>query len=484
MISRLSQMRTLSLIVTFAAIAGLAAAPQATPTPSPTFTPVPGSLANPTPSPSATATPFSTPTPMFSPTPTPTATATPSPTPFESPTATPTPISGPSPSPTPGMIAAALPRMFAQSTTPSGQPQQGERPTLNRPSTQPPAVPPTTAPAPSAPAPAQPTPNSAPAPARDDSSSEAAKPSYPDLLPRFDYDTKTGLELRNINIEKRGDTMLIEINYAGANGDRVPGYLVIPHGGGDHPAIIWGHWLKQGSPLANKDEFLDEALVLAHAGVLSLLIDAPQARHDFGPIEKDPLAAARQQGDATVHQVIDLRRAVDLLRLRRDVDPKRIAYVGHSWDAHVGAIFAGVESRVCCFVLMASGYFLEEDIFASHDPQTVARVKEIGAEQVRDYFHDYAADDPVYFLGHTTSESIFLQFSAADLASQSGAADAKARAQKYLDAFSSRDKQMTIYDAPHALNSAARLDRIRWLQKRLDFKKVDEKELEAVPQLK
>jgi pimeloyl-ACP methyl ester carboxylesterase len=382
------------------------------------------------------------------------------------------------------MIAAALPRMFAQSTTPSGQPQQSERPTLNRAPAQPPAVPSTTAPpSTSAPAPAQPTPNSAPESASSDSTT-VPKPTYPDLLPRFDYDTKTGLEQRETNIEKRDNNMLIEVNYAGSNGDRVPAYLVIPHGKGPFAAIIWGHWLKQGSPLANKDEFLDEALVLAHAGVLSLLIDAPQARHDFGAIEKDPLAAARQQGDAAVHQVIDLRRAVDLLRLRRDVDPKRIAYVGHSWDAHVGAIFAGVESRVCCFVLMASGYFLEEDIFASHDPQTVARVKEIGAEQVRDYFHDYAVDDPVYFLGHTNSESIFLQFSAADLASQSGAADAKARAQKYLDAFSSRDKQMTIYEAPHALNAAARLDRYHWLQKHLGLKKIDDKELEGIPQLK
>jgi dienelactone hydrolase len=349
---------------------------------------------------------------------------------------------------------------------------QASTPTLNR------------APAQSTPSPsASPTP--AAEPGKPDSASDSPKPTYPDLLPRFDYDSKTGLEQRETNIEKRGNVMLIELNYAGANGDRVPAYLVIPHGKGEFPAIIWGHWLKKGSALANKDEFLEEALVLAHAGVLSLLIDAPQARHDFGADEKDPLAAARQQGDATVHQVIDLRRAVDLLRLRRDVDPKRIAYVGHSWDAHVGAIFAGVESRVCCYVLMASGYFDEQDTFASRDPQTLAHIKEIGAEQVRDYFHDYAFDDPVYFLGHTTSESIFLQFSAADLAGQPGAAaDAKARAQKYLDAFSSKDKQMTIYDAPHALNAAARLDRVRWLQKHLDFKKVDEKELEAIPQLK
>jgi hypothetical protein len=57
-------------------------------------------------------------------------------------------------------------------------------------------------------------------------------------------------------------------------------------------------------------------------------------------------------------------------------------------------------------------------------------------------------------------------------------------AQKYLDRFSARDKKMDFYDAGHALNAAARLDRDRWLQKHLGVKKIDEKELEGIPQLK
>jgi pimeloyl-ACP methyl ester carboxylesterase len=178
-----------------------------------------------------------------------------------------------------------------------------------------------------------------------------------------------------------------------------------------------------------------------------------------------------------VHQAIDLRRAVDLLLLRRGVDPKRIAYVGHSWDAHVGAILAGVESRICCFVLMASGYSDEEDTFSSRDLQVLEYRRQLGDDALREYFHDYAFDDPIYFLGHTQRESIFLQFAAGD-------GTTKASAQRYLDAFSSDDKEMMIYDTGHALNPAARLDRYRWLQKRLGFKKVDEKELEAIGQLK
>ncbi|MGZ7077675.1 MAG: hypothetical protein ACXVJL_16885 [Candidatus Angelobacter sp.] len=371
------------------------------------------------------------------------------------------------------LVATAAAQSPAQSPTPapSSSPQSSDRPTLNRPSS------PNAAPTPTAsPAPAQ-SPSPAAEPAQPGAQAEYPRVSYPDLLPRFDYDSHAGLEMRETDVQKRGNIRLIELNYAGASGDRVPAYLLIPPGGGPFPAIIWGHWLMKGSPLANKDEFLDEAVILARSGVVSLLIDAPQVRHDWVEDKGGTLATIKQQSEAALHQVTDLRRGVDLLYGRRDVDRKRIAYVGHSWDAHVGAILAGVETRIGSYVLMASGYSDEEDTFASKDPQTIAHIKEVGEDNVHEYFREYAWDDPVYFLGHTDRESIFLQFASADPIS-------KDLAQKYLDRFSAKDKKMEFYDAPHALNSAARLDRARWLQKHLGLKKIDETALGEIEQLK
>jgi len=310
------------------------------------------------------------------------------------------------------------------------------------------------------------------------------KPSYPDLLPRFDYDSHSGLDMRETDVKKRDKIRLIELNYSGASGDRVPAYLLIPPGNGPFPAILWAHWLMKGSPLANKDEFLEEALVLAHSGVVSLLIDAPQARNDWVEVKSSTLEQVKQQSEAAAHQVIDLRRAVDLLSGRADVDRHRIAYVGHSWDAHVGAILAGIETRIGSYVLMASGYSDEEEAFASNDPERMARIKEVGEDNVREYFHEYAWDDPAYFLGHTDRESIFLQFATGDHISGGDAQQDKALGQKYLDRFSAKDKKMEFYDAGHALNAAARLDRDRWLQKHLAIKKIDEKELGEIEQLK
>jgi dienelactone hydrolase len=369
------------------------------------------------------------------------------------------------------LIAAAAAQSPSPTPPPSSTPTPSDRPTLNRPGAKTGQGSATPTPAPSSSPAAQPT--------QAESNAEPPKPSYPDLLPRFDYDSHAGLEIRETDVHKRDKVRLIELNYAGAGGDRVPAYLLIPPGGGSFPAIIWGHWLMKGSPLANKDEFLEEAVALAKSGVVSLLIDAPQVRHEWVDANNDagPLESAKQQAEATVHQVTDLRRGVDLLYGRADVDRKRIAYVGHSWDAHVGAILAGVETRITAYVLMASGYADEEEAFASKDPQRIAQIRQVGADNVHEFFREYAWADPIYFVGHTDRESIFLQFASGDPIS-------KEMAQKYLDRFSSKDKKMEFYDASHALNAAARLDRDRWLQKHLGIKKIDEKELEEIEQLK
>ena len=69
-----------------------------------------------------------------------------------------------------------------------------------------------------------------------------------------------------------------DITYTGANGDTVPATLVIPKGAGNFAGIVWGHWRMPGAANANRSEFLDEAIALAPAGVVSLMIDAPQKR--------------------------------------------------------------------------------------------------------------------------------------------------------------------------------------------------------------
>ena len=48
---------------------------------------------------------------------------------------------------------------------------------------------------------------------------------------------------------------------------------------------------------------------------------------------------------------MDLRRAVDLLAARPEVDRRRPAYVGVSYGAAMGGLLAGVEGRLKAYVL-------------------------------------------------------------------------------------------------------------------------------------
>jgi dienelactone hydrolase len=306
---------------------------------------------------------------------------------------------------------------------------------------------------------------------------KSGTPKFDDLASHFNYPARMALDFNEAGVEQKGHALLIELTYVGqGDDDHVPAYLVMPGGNGPYPAIIWGHWLQKGSRLANRDEFLDEALALARSGVVSLLIDAPQARPTF-VAEKEPLDAIRQSSDMASRELIDVRRGVDLLLTRRNVDRNRIAYVGHSWGAHVGAILAAVEKRIGTFVLMAGNYSDEESTLASKDAQIQARIKEVGQDKMREYFSDYAWDDPVHFTGHTEGKAIFLQFAQQDTVTRE-------QAQKYFDAFAAKDKKMEFYSAGHALNNAALIDRDRWLEQHLRFKHLDEQALKQIPPLK
>lgn len=306
--------------------------------------------------------------------------------------------------------------------------------------------------------------------------SQMPEPRFEDLVHQFDYDPKAPLALREAGRQKRGGVTIIDLSYASPRDGRVPAYLVIPAGRGPFAAILFGHWMMPGSPLMNRQQFLDEAVVLARSGAVSLLIDAPLVRPGFVE-EKDEVRSQVQSAEASRQQVIDFRRGVDLLIARQDVDPTRIAYVGHSYDAHIGGILSAVEKRIGSFVLMAGGFSDEEYVF-DPDNAEMQKVRErIGVEVLRDFFRKYAFDDPVHFIGHSAPASVFLQFGSEDKPIP------EKLARHYYDLFS-EPKKIEFYKAGHALNSEARTDRVQWLVERLALRPVDRAALARIPKLK
>jgi cephalosporin-C deacetylase-like acetyl esterase len=300
-------------------------------------------------------------------------------------------------------------------------------------------------------------------------------PRFEDLVREFDYDRNALLNIREEHKEERDGATVIELSYDSPRGGRVPATLVLPPGKGPFAGILFGHWMMPRSPVANRKEFLEEALFLARAGAVSLLTDAPMVRPGFLP-EKDALKGEIQNAEVSREQVIDFRRGVDLLIARGDVDPARLAFVGHSYNAHTGGILSGVEKRIGSFVLMAGVFADEEFVFDSSTPAIVEFRKRIGEEALRGFFREHAFDDPIYFIGHSAPAAVFLQFGRDD------APISENLARGYFERFS-EPKKMEFYKAGHALNGEARKDRAQWLAERLKLSHIDPEAIEHVPDL-
>ena len=168
-----------------------------------------------------------------------------------------------------------------------------------------------------------------------------------------------------------------------------------------------------------------------------------------------------------------MRRGADLLLARKDVDPQRLAYVGHSYNATVGGFVSGIDKRFKAFVLMAGGLSDEADLKSKEFAEF--RMKN-GPEKVDAYAAKYSWLDPGKFVSHARPAMVFLQYATKEdfLTPE--------RAKAYA-ANVSEPKRFKLYDAPHALNAEARRDRLAFLAEQLNLKPLGASVVAGIPEL-
>jgi dienelactone hydrolase len=301
-----------------------------------------------------------------------------------------------------------------------------------------------------------------------------------DLARHWAYDKNQPLGMSQVGVQEREGIKIYDISYkapvgdrsslVGPNGGNVTAYLVVPSGKGPFPAVIYAHWCMPGSEKKNRTEFLDEAIVLAHSGVISLLLDHVIVRPGF---VEDKSPQNEQQVAIDVQQDINIRRGADLLAARADVDLKRLAYVGHSCGADAGAFLSGIDKRFKAFVLMAGGW--PDDVFKKSPMYEQYRQK-IGAAKFDAFQAAHSWADTGKYVSHAAPATVFLQF-ASDEQFVTPEMD------KDYFATVSEPKRMKIYEAPHALNAEATRDRIAFLAEQLSFKAPDAKAVAGIPAL-
>ncbi|HZR58550.1 MAG TPA: hypothetical protein VFA74_16900 [Terriglobales bacterium] len=285
-------------------------------------------------------------------------------------------------------------------------------------------------------------------------------PDFSSATRLFDYDVKQPLNIRQKMIEEFDGGTLYDINYTSPKGGPVAAYLVVPKGEGPFAAVLFGHW---GN--GTRAEFIPEAKIYARAGAVSLIPNYPWDRPQPWHKALDHLDKPDLDREIEIQVVVDLRRGIDLLLARPDVDAKRLAYVGHSYGAQWGSILTAVDKRMKTSVLMAGVAETADILLRSDEPGMVDFRKTQPAGQLEKYSRVTGDIDAIHFVGHSAPIPVLLQFANFEQYFD------KTSMQHYVAA-ASDPKKVLYYDTGHDLNDPQALeDRYDWLVEYINLRR-------------
>jgi cephalosporin-C deacetylase-like acetyl esterase len=264
----------------------------------------------------------------------------------------------------------------------------------------------------------------------------------------FEYDQSAALDIQEVSREPRGSVTVEDISFAVPGSERrVGAYLVTPPGPGSFAGTLYVHWYEPPNPTSNRTQFLEEAVRMAEQGVVSLLVDTMWSPHEWY-VQRD----LADDYEASTHQVIELRRALDVLLAQPGVDPGRVALVGHDFGGMFGAIVAGWDDRVQSYnIIAATPRFKEWYLFGA----------KLEGEELDAYVRRISELDPVTHIARAKNSAFFFQF---------GRTDRFVPEDKALELYEAAPgpKQIAWYDTDHEIEAPqAQEDRAAWLSERL-----------------
>lgn len=291
--------------------------------------------------------------------------------------------------------------------------------------------------------------------------------SLPDMNPEeslhlFDYDRSVPLDIQEVERSDLGSITSYDITYASPKGGRVPAYLIVPEGKGPYAGIVLMHG---GARSSSREDFWYTGMQYARYGAVVIIIDAPWNRPEYGPglvparFSTIPQTFTEYDREEQIQLIVDLRRAVDLLIERPDVDPERIAYIGVSYGGAMGGLLAGVEDRLQAYVLVVGDgglvtHYSDPYELVIYPQGPFYRLSEEGREV---WLEAMWPIEPIHFVDRAAPAALLFQNGTEDSAVPPFDSSRYQRA-------GSEPKKILWYDSGHDLPVQAELDRFEWLQ--------------------
>ncbi len=222
-----------------------------------------------------------------------------------------------------------------------------------------------------------------------------------------------------------------------------------PEADGSYAAILYVHWYEPESISSHRSQFEEEAKELAQSGAVCISIETLWSDRDF-------FLKRTQEDDAqnSVEEVVNIRRAMDLLLSQPNVDSKRFAFVGHDFGGMYGVLAGSLDKRPTHYVLMAA---------TPHFPDWYLYLPKLEGEAREAFIRRMAEIDPIVHVPNLAPAEVFFQFATDDFHVP------KERAEDFFGA-AKDPKEMKWYEAGHGLNEDATRDRKSWLKQKLGLK--------------
>lgn len=219
-----------------------------------------------------------------------------------------------------------------------------------------------------------------------------------------------------------------------------------PEGEGEFAAILYVHWYEPESPDSNRTQFEEEARELARSGAICLLVETLWSDRDF-------FLKRTQEDDPrnSVEEVVNLRRAMDLLLTEPDVDANRFACVGHDFGGMYGVLAGSLDRRPTHYVVMAATPRFSD--WYLYMPRLEGEPREAFIGQMSEI-------DPITHVPNLSSAPVFFQFAREDFHVP------RERAEEFFAA-AQDPREIAWYESGHGLNTNATADRKAWLREKL-----------------